>query len=164
MSGLRIWAPLMEFFSLEMFSLNWNWCSQTGKLLNLGSSSAPFPEPWTGPWSGSPKVQFECWFRTCTAHHYLKPGQHLVSEVPMTVYCILHSIFPMPLFHTQMHLAFEVLYLTQFLMDSLKYWTVHSSICNLDVWYTILSHFQFMFLDSWSDFCESNSSSKPRTP
>ena len=49
-------------------------------------------------------------------------------------YCLLHSTFPMPLFHTQMHLLFEVLYLTQFLMDSLKSWTVHSPICYLDVW------------------------------
>ena len=37
-----------------------------------------------------------------------------------TLYCILCLTFPMPLFHTQMHLIFEVLYLTQFFMDSLK--------------------------------------------
>ena len=35
-------------------------------------------------------------------------------------YCLLRSTFPTPLFHTQMHLVFEMLYLTQFLMDSLK--------------------------------------------
>ena len=48
-------------------------------------------------------------------------------------YCLLHSTFPMPLFHTQMCLVFEVLYLTQILMDSLKSWTAHSPICTLDV-------------------------------
>ena len=45
--------------------------------------------------------------------------------------------------------------------------TVHSPICNLDVWYIILPNiilFKFMLLDSWGDFCESNSSSKWRTP
>ena len=48
-------------------------------------------------------------------------------------YCVLRSTFPTPLFHTQMRLIFEVLYLTQFLMDSPKYWTVYSPICTLDV-------------------------------
>ena len=31
------------------------------------------------------------------------------------------------------HSVFEVLYLTQFLMDSPKSWTAHSPICTLDV-------------------------------
>ena len=48
-------------------------------------------------------------------------------------YCLLLSTFPMPLFHTQMRLVFEVLYLTQILMDYLKSWTAHSPICTLDV-------------------------------
>ena len=50
---------------------------------------------------------------------------------------ILHSTFPTPLFYTQMHCIFEVLYLTQFLMDSLKSWIVHPPMFNLNVWYII---------------------------
>ena len=49
------------------------------------------------------------------------------------VYNLSHATF-----HTQMHIIFEVLYLIQFLMDSLKSWSVHFPICNLDVWYIIL--------------------------
>ena len=56
-----------------------------------------------------------------------------VSERSLVNYCLLSSTFPTPLFHTQMCLIFEVLYLTQVLMDSLKSWTAHSPICTLDV-------------------------------
>ena len=67
-----------------------------------------------------------------------KKRVHENCNTLMLTYCILHSTFPMPLFHTQMHLTFEVLYLTWFLMDPLKY-CVHSPICDLDVWYIILT-------------------------
>ena len=63
---------------------------------------------------------------------------HTNHETQHQDYCLLHSTFPTPLFHTQVHLIFEVLYLTQFMMDSLKFWTVHSPICHLDVWLIIL--------------------------
>ena len=50
-----------------------------------------------------------------------------------STYCLLRSTFPTPLILTQMCLVFEVLYLAQFLMDSLESWTAHSPIYTLDV-------------------------------
>ena len=69
------------------------------------------------------------------AFKYLLIQSGFLSSVGMACvsYCLLHTTFPTPLFHTQMHPVFEVLYLTQFLMDSLKSWTAHSPICTLDV-------------------------------
>ena len=60
-----------------------------------------------------------------TIHILLTTDRQWLEMVLVIVFCI--QPFPCHLF-TQMHLVFEVLYLTQFLLDSLRSWTVHSYI------------------------------------
>ena len=67
-----------------------------------------------------------------------------ITPLTLKSYCVQ----PFP--HTQMHLIFEVSYLTQFLMDFLKSWSVHSPICYLDVWYTILPDVILFSIHIWT--------------